>query len=58
MEDKTKSYYLIGAAIENLRTLRSMEPPTLRQILQNFIFYHSEKGETIRNAASSVIKVQ
>lgn len=49
-------YYLIEYAEENLRVRSDNRLPTLRQILRNFVFYHSERGEKIQNAAISVIK--
>lgn len=54
MANKPKSYFLIGSAQEEIRCTR--RPPTLRQILQSFVFYHLEKGENKKSAASSVIK--
>lgn len=49
-----KVYYLIGAGLEKLTVLR--KPPTLRHILQHFMYHHFEKSETINNAASLVIQ--
>lgn len=54
MVEKPKSYFLIGFAENKMRSLR--RPPTLRELLQNFLFYHSENGETKKVAASLVIK--
>lgn len=56
MAEKAKSYFLIGAAQENIRSLRHSELPTLRRILQNFMFHHFEKGESVKIAAKSVIE--
>lgn len=57
MAVKPSSYFLIGIAEEHMRiiSLRS-KTITLRQMLQNFVFYHLENGESIKEAASSVMK--
>lgn len=49
-----KSYYLIGFAEEDIKNLR--RPPTLRQLLQSFVFHHLEMRKPRKEAASSVIK--
>lgn len=54
MAKKSTSYFLIGEAREKLISLRT--PPTLRQVLQNFVFHHLEQGEPIKKAASTVIQ--
>lgn len=59
MAAEPKSYYLIGPAdqeIRSVRNLRGAKPPTLRQVLQNFVYYRFEIGEAVKVAASSVIK--
>lgn len=59
MAAEPKNYFLIGVAeqkIKSVRNLRGAKPPSLRQVLQNFVHYRFEMGETEKMAASLVIK--
>lgn len=53
MANQPKSYFLIGIAQEEIRCTR--RAPTLRQMLQNFVFYHLEKRKDKKSAASIVM---
>lgn len=52
-EKEEKQYFLIGSSSSILKVSRKL--PTLREILQNFIYHHCENGKTIKDSTSLVL---
>lgn len=46
-------YFLIGIAIEKIPGLK---PPTLRQMLQHFLFFHKKMSKNKKESAASVVQ--